>query len=354
RERGTALGVLAMVVSVGLVTGPSLGGILIGELGWRSIFWVNLPVGLAGMSLVAAFVPKDHRAPTRLTFDWAGTVLQAVVLCLMIILFDPPYISVSGGEAIPIPRVILGVLTLALGAVFVKVEGSAEAPLCDLSLLKIRTFWTAIVASFLMFLLYSFIAVLMPFYLEEGLAMTTRHAGYLMAIIPVVNFVVAPMSGRASDRIGSQELSTGGALVAAVTLFLMAGAAGGGLSLSTGPAMIGVFLGLTGMALGLFQTPNNNAIMGQVPHHKLGVASALLATMRNLGMVMGTGLAVSVFAWRRQETGDIIESLRFSYVVAGCVGIFATLASLGKKRGPYWTHPPEGEITDPNHGERRL
>ncbi|MCC7442094.1 MAG: MFS transporter [Bdellovibrionales bacterium] len=341
KERGKALGVMAMVVSAGLIAGPSLGGILIVTMGWRSIFLVNIPVGLLGIYLVWRQLPRDPLPTVRAAFDWAGTVLQAVVLGLLIVLFDPPSISVSGGTPFPVPRLLLGALVLTLGAVFVKVESLADAPLFDLSLLRIRTFWTAIVASFLMFLVYSFIAVLMPFFLETALRLSPRHAGYLMATIPIVNFVVAPLSGRASDQIGSQELSTAGSLLAAVTLFLMAGAGGFGISARTGIASIAVFLGMIGFALGLFQTPNNNAIMGQVPNGKLGVASALLATVRNLGLVIGTGLAVGVFAWRGSLGENVVESLRFSYVIAGGIGVLATIASLGKRRGAYWNQHPE-------------
>ncbi len=88
RERGAALGILAMVVSTGLVTGPSIGGFLISKMGWRSIFWVNLPVGVLGVSLVHYFVNDEKSNKKAGPFDWAGAFLQTAIVVLFMLLFD--------------------------------------------------------------------------------------------------------------------------------------------------------------------------------------------------------------------------------------------------------------------------
>jgi len=330
KDRGAALGTLAMVVSTGLVTGPSVGGFLISTFGWRSIFWINIPIGFLGILLVNYFLKKDiHHS--RQQFDWAGAVLQTLLLILFMAVFDPPLISISGSFPFHFPRWGAGLVLLFLGTLFFKVESVAKAPLFDFSLLKNRTFWSANLAGFLTFVAFSSITVLMPFFLEEVLHFPPQKAGFLMTAIPLTIFVVAPISGRLSDRLGSQELSFSGALVGVLGLFAMAGVFGLGLSHRTTEA--GIIMGLCsiGLATGLFQSPNNNAIMGSVPHHKLGVASALLATVRNLGLVTGAGLATSVFTWRLETTRDFVASFHTTWLIAGFIGIGALVASLGKR-----------------------
>jgi EmrB/QacA subfamily drug resistance transporter len=331
-ERGKALGTMAMVVSAGLISGPSIGGMLISEFGWRSIFWVNIPVGLTGLFLVHRFVAKDVLNRAKAPFDWAGALLQTVFMVCFIIVFDPPRISFSGGDAFPISRWVMVVITVIFAALFLKIEKEVKAPLLDLSLLGNRTFWTANLASFFTFVSFSSVSVLTPFFLEEVLKLPTRSAGLFMTAIPLTILVVAPVSGRLSDKLGTQELSFAGALIGALSLLSMSGVFGFGMY--EGVSKTGIVLALCslGLATGLFQSPNNNAIMGAVPPNKLGVASALLATVRNLGLVTGTGLATGLFTWRMSITSDFVASMHFTFFVAGVIALGAMLASLGRGR----------------------
>jgi MFS family permease len=327
-----------MVVSAGLISGPSVGGILISTLGWRSIFLVNIPIGILGAILVQKYLLADSYPKQHAPFDWAGAILQTILLISFIVIFDPPNISVSGSLPFTLSRWIVIAATLVFGALFIKVEADARAPLFDLALLRNRTFWTANLASFLTFVAFSSVSVLMPFFLEGVLKYPTHKAGLFMTAIPLSILVVAPVAGRLSDRFGSQELSFLGALIGALGLFGIAGAFGDGISDHvTGPG-VALALASIGVAIGLFQSPNNNAIMGCVPFNKLGVASALLATVRNLGLVTGTGLATSLFSWRLCVTEDFVGSLHMAHLVAGFIALGAMLAALGKRRGPHHLH----------------
>lgn len=331
-ERGRALGTLSMVVSAGLVSGPSIGGLLITAFGWRSIFLVNLPIGIIGYLFVRRFVFWDRKTRLTAPFDWVGAVLQMVLLLGFIMLVDPPSISISGSNNYEVSRLFLLVVVAGLGALFVKVESEVQAPLLDLSLLRIRTFWTANLASFLTFVAYSSVSVLMPFFLEEILHFMPAKAGLFMTAIPLTIFVVAPVSGHLSDRIGSRSLSLMGTLVGALGLFFLAGAFGTGVSGQISNIAIVLGLCTIGMATGLFQSPNNNAIMSAVPTEKLGVGSALLATVRNLGLVTGTGIATKLFAWRQQDSGDMVSAFHWAFFTAGVVAVGAMIASFAKGR----------------------
>ncbi|MEK6705787.1 MAG: MFS transporter [Bdellovibrionota bacterium] len=329
KERGAALGTLAMVVSAGLLSGPAVGGFLISKFTWPSIFWVNIPIGIVALAISQHYLPKDPPRRVISSFDWVGTFLQCIILLALIAAFDPLIVSISGSGPIQISRWTMLAVAILFGAVFIKVESEASSPLFDFSLLKIRTFWTANLASFLTFVSFSSVFVLMPFFLEEALHLATHKAGLFMTAIPVAIFIVAPISGRLSDRMGTRGLSFIGAFIGSVGLLAMAGVFGLGIHENISHAGIVLALGSIGLATGLFQSPNNSAIMGAVPLEKLGVASALLATVRNLGMVIGTGLATSLFTWKMDNTGgNFVESIHFAHFVAGILGIGAMIASL--------------------------
>jgi MFS family permease len=328
-ERGTALGTLAMVVSAGLMMGPSLGGVLIGKMGWRSIFWINVPVGLVGIVLVEIFIKKT--APTRSqgAFDWTGAVLQTLILLLFIGVFGLPARTATAPVFAGFRWIALALL-FGLSVLFIRVEAVAKNPLFDLSLFRHQTFWTSILASFLTFVAFSAVTVLMPFFLQEELHFSPQRAGFFMTAIPVIIFVVAPLSGRLSDRFGSRWLSSTGSGVGVMGLWLLAGMMGTGIDVLSSQWLIISTLGLIGLSIGLFQSPNNSAIMGCVPMGKLGVASALLATVRNLGLVTGTGFSTALFTWFYHETGDYLSSFRVTLFIAGLIAVAAFAASLGK------------------------
>jgi EmrB/QacA subfamily drug resistance transporter len=329
-SRGKALGILSMVVSLGLVSGPSIGGALISGLGWRSIFLVNIPIGLLGF----IFAGKNlDRAPLKKTgpFDWGGAVLQMFALLLFILFVDPPVITSTDSPPITLSRWVIGGGLVALVWAFYMLQKRVVDPILDFSLFKIRTFWAANLANFLNFVSYSALLVLMPFYLEEVLAYDPESAGYLMSAIPLTVFVVAPISGHLSDRIGTRILCAFGAMIAAAALLLMGGVFGGGMDDRTTQLQVLIALLAIGMSSGLFQSPNNVALMSSIQADKLGVASALMAMIRNLGLVTGTGIAAKLFSWRHAETGDFILSFHFALVAAGCFAIGAVLASLAKK-----------------------
>ncbi len=354
-ERGGALGKLAMVVSLGLISGPSLGGWLVSEMGWRSIFLINVPIGLIGILLVYIFVPQDNAEPLitpapdislgvlaeapppviasgSRDFDYLGSILQSLLLILFILLFEPPNLSVLGGIGLPHTKIFLALALLALIPLFFWVEKRAKDPVFDFSLLNNRTFWTANLASFFLFVAYSAFAVLIPYFFEHILHLSTSKSGQLMTAIPIAIFIVAPISGRLSDFLGSKELCIAGAFILATTLFMLAGVVGKGLHEHVGRAEVLTALCAIGLGMGLFQSPNNNAIMGTVPKHKLSVASALIATIRNLGLFTGVGFGTSLFAWKGQEAGSMVEALHFSFLCAGLAGLGAVFASLGKEK----------------------
>lgn len=322
--RGQALGTLAMVVSAGLVSGPSLGGWLISHFGLSSIFWVNIPVGILGLVLTQKHIQRDPPRRNEITeFDWAGTLLQAIALTSFLALFDN---STHAAERRP----FLSLLFVFSTYFFFRFETRSNNPIFDFSILKNRTFSTSNLASFFSFISYSTITVLMPFYLEEVLHLSTVTSGFFMAAIPMTIFIVAPISGRLSDRMGSKGLSVSGTVVSGLTLSISAGLVGAGVSDHTLPWQVLVILSCVGLSTGLFQTPNNNSIMSSAPTDQLGSASAFLATVRNLGLATGTGLATFLFDWKLARTGSSISAIHFAFSIGSLSSFAAMVSSLAK------------------------
>lgn len=337
-QRGSALGILAMAVSAGLISGPAIGGVLIHHLGWRSIFLINIPIGLLGAFLVKRCSPPD-RTPqgSARHFDWLGTVLQSVLLGAVLVFFDLSSMTSLHPQTELLVRTILLVVIITVGAVFLQVESRAREPLVDLKLFRLRTFSVAGLSGFLSFVSYSGVAVLLPFFFQNVMVFDAERTGLLMTLIPLTILVVAPLSGRMSDRLGSREICFVGALALALAEFWMAGGVGPGLHTRMNELAAPIALAAVGLGLGLFQSPNNNAIMSAVPKSKLGVASALMAAVRNLGLVVGTGMTTEIFSWRYRQTNDLVSATHVSLMVCAGFAVLGAVSSLAKPKGPHWS-----------------
>lgn len=326
-ERGRALGINGSIVSTGLTIGPSLGGFLLDWAGWRSIFYINLPIGLGAMSAMRFLLPPEEASPLRPRFDFLGAFLLGVgLLSFTLALTRSDQIGWHS------PWIAGGLLLagLSLGA-FVGQERRAAHPMIDLNLFRNRLFTAANLAGFLNFVAGFFNVLLMPFYLQQLKGFSPSHAGLIMTAVPLTTVFVAPFSGWLSDRLGSRGLSSTGLFINAAGLWWLSRLDG-----SASPADVVLRLVLVGIGNGLFQSPNNSAIMGSVPRARLGVASSFIALVRNLGMVTGLSLAGAVFEARQaayQAQGlagprGFLRSFGETYWIATGILLLAMVASL--------------------------
>lgn len=286
-ERGRAIGIIGSAVSVGIALGPSLGGVLLGFAGWRTIFLVNVPIGIVAVAIVAAFVPASVAAQTRQRFDYLGSVILSVALTCYALGMTA---GQSRGFGDPL---IIGLLVGAVVGliVFVLVEARIAQPMLDLSMFRNLLFSTNLLLGLLVFVALASNALVMPFYLEQALGYSITKTGFLLAIVPLYIAVIAPLSGYLSDRFGTRVITIIGLVFITVGFFL-------GMTLETDTSAIGYLLRFTpiGIGYGIFQSPNNSAIMGSVTRNRLGVASGLLALSRTLGQTTGFALIGAVFA----------------------------------------------------------
>lgn len=313
--RGRALGLQATMTYLGLTVGPSIGGWLANALGWRWVFYINLPVGAAALLLALHFIPRDGRESAPQGFDVRGAVSFALgLVCLLL--------ALNQGEAWGwLSPATIGALAASflLLLLFLRTERSAPTPMLDLSLFRRRTFSTSVGSAMLNYICVYTLTFLLPFYLLQARGLTTAQAGLLMTAQPVAMALVATLSGSVSDRIGTRTPSALGMLVLAVALVMLSG-----LSVSTPLAALAAMLGLAGLGIGTFVSPNNSALMGSAPGHQQGIAAGTLALARNVGMVMGVAYAGAIYTvvLSRSATGDaaaVLGAMRLAYL--GAVGL---------------------------------
>lgn len=286
-ERGKALGYNAMAVAVGLSVGPSFGGFLLKSFGWRSIFFINLPIGIAGYFWARSVIPPENELKKE-SFDPPGALLGFVFLASLLL-------YISKGQEIGWTSG-LGFFLLIVSALsftsFIIQEKRAREPMLDLSLFSNRMFSAGNLSCLLNFIAQYMMVFLTPFFLNRA-GYSTNQIGLLMTAFPITMLLVAPISGTLSDKIGPLFLSTGGALISSAALYLMST-----LDLSSSGFEVVWRLVLFGLGNGLFQTPNNSSVMGSAPRDRQGIASGVLATMRNVGMVLGIALGSGLFSFR--------------------------------------------------------
>jgi len=352
-ERGKALGTLAMVVSAGLAMGPSIGGFLVKFVGWPSIFFINIPFGILGTILVQKYMPtciglnaktdplifeRERALPLSVRlqvyasklryFDWLGAFMWMFIQFGYSLAIDRENVL---GLAGPLQRLVsFGSIGLLL--LFLVWELSVHEPVLDLSLFRSRAFLVLNLSGLFQFVAISGITLLLPFYFQNVRGLHPHEVGLIMTAVPMTIFFVAPISGRLSDKYGSRALSTFGLALICASIAALA-IPGTGLS-SSNPNAILINLVFIGCGVGLFQSPNNNAIMGAVKPESLGVASALLATVRNLGLVTGVALSTSLlmhFYGEHSTLRGVLESPKqnFTDAMRDAVLTLAVISSIG-------------------------
>jgi EmrB/QacA subfamily drug resistance transporter len=285
QERGKALGIIGLFVSIGVIAGPTLGGIILEHLTWHWLFFVNLPIGVIGFILVLIFVPA-RRPVGNQKFDFlgAGTLFVSMASFLLALSF----IQLNGFQNV-LAYILLAVFVVTM-AIFIRVELKAEQPMIDLQLFANRLFSINLITCFLTFIASAGITLLMPLYLQNMLGYDPLKTGLLMIISPLAMAVVAPFSGALSDRLGSRLLTTVGLVIAGVGYAVFVG-----LNEHTTTLVYILSYAAIGFGMGIFQSPNNSTIMGSAPKDRLGVASGLLSLTRIVGQAGGISILGAIW-----------------------------------------------------------
>jgi MFS family permease len=331
------LGINTMAVYIGLVVGPVLGGVLVENYGWRSIFFVNVPIGILVVTLTTLKLNEDKGRTEEMGFDLAGatTLSASLASTLVVLTLGGIYGWVSA------PTLLLAAVGLATLILFLHIERRlTRFPTLDLTLFtKNRLFAAANATAFLNYVAVNGVTLMMAIYLESIRGFDPQTTGLYLIAQATPMALLSPLSGWLSDRFGSRVLATMGMGCVSIGLFLFS-------ELSSASPILDVILRLVvvGIGFGLFSSPNTSAVMGSVKREKLGVAAGTLGTMRFMGQSIGLALLaavmaatlpsqalLAVFAGLTAQAGltvsEFVVGMRNFFLIAAGVGVVGTLAS---------------------------
>ncbi len=285
-ERGKAIGIQGAVQAIAMAVGPFVGGVLIATVGWRAVFYINIPIGILGTIAALYILPPNQKTDKKETIDYLGTIFFASGLAFLVLTFNE-VVELGWGSTTIMVYFINACILLGL---FVLTELRVKHPLIDLKLFKNSTFLIGNLTGMMSYYVLFAVLFLMPFYLEKVLNFSPALTGSLLTPIPLAMAFVAPFAGHISDKYGSRIMTASGMLVSAVACFALMFL---GVQVHL-PILIGELI-LLGVGMGMFTPPNNSAIMGAAPKEKLGLAGGVLNMMRSLGLIFGVDISGLIF-----------------------------------------------------------
>jgi len=316
-ERGKALGIYTTAVYCGLSLGPFIGGFLTTHFGWRSIFLVNLPIGLMAVGLIALYLKGEWADSRGESFDLGGAIQYGLTLiCVM-----------YGFSLLPDRE---GFILLVAGSVmlgvFILRELRVKYPLLNMNLFRNnRVFTFSSLAALINYAATFSITFFLSLYLQYIRGFPASYAGTILVIQPVVMAIFSSWAGRLSDRIEPAKLASAGMAILAAGLLLLTL-----IEPDTSILVLAAVLALLGFGFALFSSPNVNAILSSVEKKYLGIASGTLGTMRLVGQMLSMGIAtmiIALFVGRVQITADQFGSLLMGTKIG--FGVFALLSITG-------------------------
>jgi EmrB/QacA subfamily drug resistance transporter len=329
-ERGKVLGINVAATYLGLSLGPVLGGVLTQHLGWRSIFFLSALLGLVVIGIVLWKLKGEWTGAKGEKFDSVGSVIY--ILGLVALVYGFTLLSESS---------ILGVCLIVGGAIglaaFTRWEMKIKSPILDISLFRnSRAFTLSNLAALINYSATFAVAFLISLYLQYLKGFNPQSAGLILVAMPAMQAIFSPLAGRLSDRIEPRLIASAGMVLTTVGLVIFI--------FVNEETSLGLIIGnliLLGLGFAFFSSPNTNAVMSTAPKMAYGVASATLATMRQVGMSFSMGLAMLMFALymgKVQITPEYYplfqQSMKTSFIFFAILcfgGIFASLAR-GKVR----------------------
>ena len=343
-ELGKALGLNIMVISIAFIIGPILGGFLM-SFGWRSIFYINIPIGIIGTLWSATQLKEINKTAIKQTFDLKGTLTFSIgVLILLIALSLGAFMGWTNLYVL-----LLFLISITLLVVFVRIENNTVQPMLDLRLFKTRVIAFAYISNFLNGLARGAVTFLLIFYFQGIKGMDPLVAGLLLSPFAISMMIVSPFSGGLSDRYGARVLSSVGLLITAVGL--------GGLMMikaTTSITELIVWMLIMGFGSGMFFSPNTSAIMGSVPADKRGIAAGVNTMMNNAGTVLSIALSMAIISssispdamqalFLGTQVGsngiainEFVSGLRMAFTISFAFSLIAAIMSYLRGPKPNW------------------
>ncbi len=331
-ERGKALGLYITAVYIGLSAGPLLGGAMTQYLGWRSIFFVNVPIGITAILLILWKIKGEWAECRGEKFDLIGSAIYGAAV--VAVMYGFSVLPDFEGAAL-IALGILGIITFAL------YEMRIPSPVLDIKLLtKNRIFAFSNLSALINYSATFAVTFLLSLDLQYTKGFTPGHAGSILIVQPVVMAMISPVAGRLSDRIEPRIVASAGMAFTALGLFLLIF-----IKETTPIWYLVVILIVLGVGFGLFSSPNTNAIMSSVDKRFYGVASGMNGTMRLLGQMLSMGIAMMIFAIiigpveiTPAYYSRFVLSLHYAFILFTALCFFGIFASLVRGKRSLTAH----------------
>jgi len=326
RERGQAIGVWAGVSAMALAIGPLCGGLIVDNINWNWIFFINVPVGAAGIVASRIFIPESRDTSHEQSIDLPGLVTSGLGL------FALTYGLIEGNKkGWTSPEILAFFAAAAVLLVgFVLLEHRQRLPMLDLSLFRISSFTGANVVAMLVSLAMFGVFFFVSLYVQNILGYSPTKAGATFLPMTVLIIVVAPVAGRMSDRIGSRWLMGAGMTLVGTSLLLYQRV---GLESTFWTLLPAMLLGGVGMAMTM--SPMTSAAMGAVPVDKAGVGSGVLNSFRQVGGSLGIALMGAILASylhhpARSAAGaqDYVTGLHAALLVSAAITFAAAIVAV--------------------------
>ncbi|MBF0433497.1 MAG: MFS transporter [Fibrobacteria bacterium] len=317
KERGKVLGITVTAVYLGLSLGPFIGGLLTGLLGWRSVFWINIPLGTGALLYLLLKVKGEWSTAVGEKLDVAGSVVYGVSLTALMFGFS----RLNGS---------FGIAAFVGGGVgllfFIRMQIKSEHPVLSLGLFfQNRVFGFSMVAALVNYSATFSVGFLMSLYLQYNKGLSPTISGFVMVSQPLIMAAFSPMAGRMSDKIIPGRVAAVGMAFTGFGLVMSVF-----LREQTSLIYVIACLVVQGIGFALFSSPNANAAMGSVEKRSYGVASGILGTTRLLGQMFSMGMVMMIFSMLigkvsigPEQFPMFLKSAQLSF------GIFAVLCFLG-------------------------
>ncbi|MGC8653470.1 MAG: MFS transporter [Candidatus Kryptoniota bacterium] len=333
-ELGRAIGIQGAVQAISMAIGPFLGGLLISlnlfGTQWRSIFYVNVPIGIFGTAAAYYILPRDKKIKAREKFDFVGSFTFAGALLFLVLALNEG--RKLGWESRTI--ILYFLLFAVLFTIFVINELKYRYPMIDFQLFKKYDFSAGNITGFFSYYVLFGVLFIMPFYLENVANFSPFSAGAMLTPIPITMSLVAPLAGVLSDKYGPAIMTSSGMFLCTIACACL-------IFCGTSPDTIFLVSSFTvlGLGMGLFTPPNNSSVMSSVPEERLGSAGGILNMMRASGRVFGidiSGLIVTTtsaaylhrIGFRDSTSSGIPRLLRENAFMRGYVLVLITFTAL--------------------------
>jgi EmrB/QacA subfamily drug resistance transporter len=343
RERAQAIGLWGGVMGLSMALGPVLGGALVEGIGWRSIFWVNVPIGLAAILLTRRFI-AESRAPRPRRVDPVGQALVLVLLAsVTYAIIEAPSAGWESGQT-------LGLFALAASslAALIGYERRREDPLIELRFFRSVPFAGATVIALTVFVALAGFLFLTTLYLQQARGLSPLRAGLLMLPMAATTLVVAPLTGRMIGRVGTRP-----SLVAGGVAVMLSGLALTGLTDSTSPVVLVASYVVFGIGFASVNPPITNTAVSGMPPAQAGVAAAIASTSRQVGTALGVAIAGALAVPASGAARSLAAASHTGWwIVAGCG---AAVVVLGLVTTSPWAQRTADAVGDfePRPGEGR-